>query len=197
MPDKFRYRLGKVLDVRVLKEDRTKRELAAAERERDHERDLLDELQTRLSASQKAVGNSLASGQTANVQMGNEYSAALEKRIAEQEKRVKAAEDRIVELEKTVKLATRDVKILEKHKEKSRERWQLDENRKEAIWLNELAVQGYLKRERRRLEDEAEEAEHEAQMAADTGSAWISGLLASAEAEARRRPRSDPPESGA
>ncbi len=193
MPDKFRYRLGKVLDVRVLKEDRTKRELATAERERDRERDLLDALQARLSASQKAVGNSLASGQTANVQMGNEYSAALGTKIAEQAKRVKAAEDRIAELEKAVKLATRDVKILEKHKDKSKERWQLEENRKEANWINELAVQGYLKRERRRLEDEAEEAEHEAQLAADGGSAWITGLMAAAEAEADRRRKPERP----
>lgn len=192
MADKFRYKLGKVLDLRERKEDKTKKDKAVAERERDRERDALDELKTRLSASQKAVGNSLANGQTANVQMGNDYSAALEKKIAEQEKRLKEAEIRLVDLEKAVTLATRDVKILEKHKDKSKERWQVEENKKEAKNLDEMAVQGYLKREKRRLEDEAEEARYQEQATGAPESSWIAGLMASAESEAMRRARRQP-----
>lgn len=191
MADKFKYRLGKVLSLRERKEDKLKRDKGAAERERDRERDALDELKTRLTGAKKAIGNSLAQGQTANVQMGNDYAASLEKKIEEQEKRVKAAEQKVEELDKTLILATRDVKILEKHKEKSRERWKLDEDRKEAINLNEMANQGYLKRvNRQKEEDEEEEARQAALAAAEAAAAespWITGLMQSAASEAQRR----------
>ncbi len=191
MADKFKYRLGKVLTLREKKEDKLKRDKAAAERERDRERDALDELTTRLGAAKRSIGSSLSAGQTANVQMGNDYAAALEKKIEEQEKKLKAAQTKVDEFERLLNLATRDVKILEKHREKSRERWRFEEDRKEAIVLNEMATQGYLKRVNRQNEEDAEEEARQAAMAsaeeAMTQSAWISGLVQSADEEARRR----------
>ncbi len=192
MADKFQYRLGKILALREKKEDKIKREKGTAERERDHERDALDELKTRLSGAKKAIGNSLAQGQTANVQMGNDYASSLEKKIEEQAKRVKAAELKLEELEKSLTLATRDVRILEKHKEKSREVWKTEENRKDAIKLDEMANQGYLKRiGRQKEEDEEEEARLAALDAAEAAAAaespWITGLMESAAQEAQRR----------
>jgi colicin import membrane protein len=188
---KFQYRLAKVLTLREKKEDKVKREKAAAERERDRERDALDELNTRLSGAKKAIGNSLSAGQSANVQMGNDYAASLEKKIAEQEKKVKAAEAKVEELEKAKTLATRDVKILEKHKEKNQERWKAEEDRKDAIALNEMANQGYLKRVNRQKEEDEEEEERLAKLAAEEAamaeSPWISGLMATAQAEHDRR----------
>ncbi|MBM3270280.1 MAG: flagellar export protein FliJ [Candidatus Sericytochromatia bacterium] len=192
MADKFQYRLGKVLTLREKKEDKLKRDKAAAERERDRERDALDELQARLVAAKRAIGSSLSAGQTANVQMGNDYASSLEKKIEEQEKKLKAAQQKVDDLEKALTLATRDVKILEKHREKSRDRWKAELDRKEAITLNEMATQGYLKRVNRQNEEDQEEEARLAALAAEEAmaqSAWISGLMQSSEAEARRRPK--------
>ncbi|MBU6427751.1 MAG: flagellar export protein FliJ [Cyanobacteria bacterium REEB65] len=174
MAGKFRYRLGKALELRVHKEDKAKRDRAAAERERDAERDLLDQLKARLVAAKKVMADSLATGQVANVQLGNDYAATLEKKISDQERRLTDAQSRLTELAEDVRLASRDVKILEKHRERTREAWQAEENRSEAKALNEMAIHGYRKRELQRLDAELE-------------SSWVAGLLQAAEVEAVRR----------
>lgn len=191
MADKFKYRLGKVLDLREKKEEKAKQDKAASQRDRDRERDALDELKTRLTGAKKSMGSALSAGQTANVQMGNDYSAALEKKIVDQEKKVKVADERVVQLEKEQVLATRDVKILEKHKDKVKSIWKDKEDRKEAISLDEMAINGYLKKRIRNQEEIEEEEDrlvrNAEQAVPEHDSPWISGLMETANQEAARR----------
>ncbi|MEB3238419.1 MAG: flagellar export protein FliJ [Candidatus Sericytochromatia bacterium] len=185
MPAKFRYRMATVLDLRVKREDKLTQEKAKRERERDQERDLRDELKARLAAARRSMGASLASGQAANVQMGNDYAAVLEKKLEAQEKRLREAEGAVDQADQDLKLAKREVKILEKHKDKAKERWSAEMARKDAMLLDEMAVQGYLKKERLRIEEDEQEAAREAALEAE--SAWMAGLIQASEQAAPRR----------
>ncbi|MEB3299606.1 MAG: flagellar FliJ family protein [Candidatus Sericytochromatia bacterium] len=187
MPAKFRYRMATVLELRVKREDKLTQEKAKLERARDQERDARDELKARLAAARRSMGASLAAGQASNVQMGNDYAAVLEKKLADQELRLKQAELAVDRMEQDLKLAKREVKILEKHREKAKERWVAEVARKDAMLLDEMAVQGYLKKERLRIEEDEQEAAREAALAQEPESPWMAGLMqASQEPPARR-----------
>jgi len=187
VPAKFRYRMATVLDLRVKREDKLTQEKARIERARDQERDARDELKARLAGARRSMGASLASGQAANVQMGNDYAAVLEKKLEAQEQRLREAEAAVDKAEQDLKLAKREVKILEKHKDKAKERWAAEMARKDAMLLDEMAVQGYLKKERLRIEEDEQDAAREAALAAEPESPWMAGLIQASEQQAPRR----------
>lgn len=194
MAGKFKYRLQKVLDMRIKREDSLKLDVAARKRERDTEQAALDDLKEREQNSQRQMNDQLAAGRTADVQMSNDYLGALADKIKAQEAKLKAAETRLQETEADYKKAQRDREIVNKHKEKNRERWLAEEKRLEGLRLEEMVGNMTALKKRKALEEEAQDEEYEERKAQQEAfadsmlgeSAWAQGFLATAQQEAER-----------
>ncbi len=194
MAAKFKYRLQKVLDMRVKREDAVKLEVAARKRERDAEKAVLDDLKDRENNSQRQMNDQLAAGRTADVQMSNDYLGALADKIKAQEAKLKAAETRLQETEAEYKKAQRDLEIIKKHKEKNRERWLAEEKRLEGLRLEEMVGNMNALKQRKALEEQAQDEEYEERKAQAESlaatmlaeSSWAQGFLQTAYQEAER-----------
>jgi flagellar FliJ protein len=194
MAAKFKYRLQKVLDMRVKREDAVKLEVAARKRERDAEKAVLDDLKDRENNSQRQMNDQLAAGRTADVQMSNDYLGALADKIKAQEAKLKAAETRLQESETEYKKAQRDLEIIKKHKEKNRERWLAEEKRLEGLRLEEMVGNMNALKKRKALEEQAQDEEYEERKAQAESlaatmlseSSWAQGFLQTAYQEAER-----------
>jgi flagellar FliJ protein len=194
MAAKFKYRLQKVLDMRVKHEDSTKLEVAARQRERDTEQAMLDDLKERENTSQRQMNDQLAAGRTADVQMSNDYLGALAEKIKAQAAKVKAAETRLQEAEAAHKKAQRELEIIKKHKEKNHERWRAEEKRLEGMRLEEMVGNMNALKQRKALEEQAQDEEYEERKAQAEAlaqsmigeSAWAQGFLQTAYQEAER-----------
>jgi flagellar FliJ protein len=194
MAAKFKYRLQKVLDMRVKHEDSTKLDVAARQRERDTEQALLDDLKERENTSQRQMNDQLAAGRTADVQMSNDYLGALADQIKAQAAKVKAAETRLQEAEAAHKKAQRELEIIKKHKEKSHERWRAEEKRLEGLRLEEMVGNMNALKQRKALEEQAQDEEYEERKAQAEAlaqsmigeSSWAQGFLQTAYQEAER-----------
>lgn len=194
MAGKFKYRLQKVLDMRIKREDSLKLDVAARKRERDTEKALLDDLLEREQNSQRQMNDQLAAGRTADVQMSNDYLGALADKIKAQQTKLKTAETRLTETETDYKKAQRDREIVTKHKEKNRERWLAEEKRLEGLRLEEMVGNMTALKKRKALEEEAQDQEYEERKAQQDAlaqsmlgeSAWAQGFLATAQQEAER-----------
>lgn len=190
---KFQYRLQKVLNLRVKREDALKLELADAKRVEQAEKEATEELQQREQNSQKQMNDQLAAGRTADVQMSNDYLTSLKDKIAAQEKKWKVAAAKVKEIEVAYHKAQRDSEVVRKHKSKMHERWLAEEKRLESIKLDEMVGNMTLAKQRRRLADEEEEALYDQKReAADQAAAslaessWMQGFLQTAQQEAER-----------
>lgn len=194
MPAKFKYRLQKVLDMRVKREDSLKLEVAARKRERDAEQAALDDLKERQATSQRQMNDQLAAGRTADVQMTNDYLGALADKIKAQEAKLKAAEARLSEAEADYKKAQRDLEIIKKHKDKTHERWRAEQKRLEDLRMEEMIATMNALKQRKELEDKQQEEEYEERRAQAEAqaqamlaeSAWAQGFLQTAYQEAER-----------
>ena len=194
MPAKFKYRLQKVLDMRVKREDAAKLEVAARKRERETEQAALDDLKDRQANSQRQMNDQLAAGRTADVQMSNDYLGALADKIKAQEARLKTAETRLTEAEADHRKAQRDLEIIKKHKEKTHERWRAEEKRLEDLRMEEMISTMNALKQRKALEEQLQDEEHEerkaqAEAMAQTmlsESSWAQGFLQTAYQEAER-----------
>lgn len=190
---KFQYRLQKVLNMRLKREDSLKLELADVKRVEQAEKDALDELNQREQLSQKQMNDQLAAGRTADVQMSNDYLTSLKDKIAAQEKKWKAAGAKVKEVETTYHKAQRDSEVVKKHKSKMHERWLAEEKRLDSIKLDEMVSNMTLAKQRRRLADEEEEADYDQKREAEelaaaslAESSWMQGFLQTAQQEAER-----------
>lgn len=194
MAAKFKYRLQKVLDLRVKREDSAKLEVAACKRERDEEQLLLDDLREREAASQRQMNEQLAAGRTADVQMSNDYLGALADKIKAQQAKLKAAEEKLEEAEAEHKKAQRELEIIKKHKEKTQERWKAEQKRLEDLKMEEMVSNMSALKQRKELEEQAQEEEYEERRAQAEAfaqtmmgeSAWAQGFLQTAYQEAER-----------
>lgn len=192
---KYKYRLEKVLNMRLKREDDLKLALADVQRIEQTEKALLDDLLTRQSNAQKGMDQQLSQGRTSEVQMSNDYLSSMKEKIEAQEKKAKAAREQVKAAEVTYKKAQRDSEVVKRHKEKSRERWTAEENRKEAIKLDEMSGQMYAARQKRNKESDEADAEYaeqreresaELESALPPESAWIQGFMDTGAAEAKR-----------
>lgn len=196
MAGKFKYRLQKVLEMRAKREDTLKLELSDVQRVEQNEKALLDDLRLREQNTQKGMGQQLAAGRTSEVQMSNDYLTSLKDKITVQEKKWKVAADRVKQAEAAYRKAQRDSEVVKRHKDKIRERWVAEENRKDAIKLDEMTGQMYQARQRRQKESDLEDAEYEEKRALEEAqvpevalppeSAWIQGFMETGAQEAQR-----------
>lgn len=159
----FRFRLERLLDVRVMREKQAQQELQARRQQVVAEEQRLVQMQQeelRLREEQKLP---LQPGEDLyQFQMRRHF---LEKSIEQnvqgqtsQHGRIQQAKDAVVQQQQVVKQCGIDVKALEKLKEKQREEHRLDQLREEGLFMDDLAGQGFLRRQKQAQLVEAEEA---------------------------------------
>lgn len=159
----FRFRLERLLDVRIMREKQAQQELQARRQQVVAEEARLVEMQgeeQRLRHEQKQPLE--RGGDLYQFQMRRHF---LEKAIVEsmqsqdqQRGRIEQAKQAVVEQQGVVKQRGIDVKALEKLKEKQREEHRLDQLREEGLFMDDLAGQGFLRRQKQQAMIEAEDA---------------------------------------
>lgn len=168
----FRFRLERLLDVRIMREKQAQQELQARRQQVVAEEQRLEQMQSdelRLRAEQKAPfqrGDDLY-----QFQMRRHFlEKAIDDNVKEQGSqhgRIQQAKDAVVAQQEVVKQRGIEVKALEKLKEKQREEHRLDQLREEGLFMDDLAGQGFLRRRRQAALVAAEEAaSREASLAA-------------------------------
>ncbi len=159
----FRFRLERLLDVRVMREKQAQQELQARRQQVVTEEQRLVEMQgeeQRLRQEQKQPLE--RGGDLYQFQMRRHF---LEKAIVDsmqsqdqQRGRIEQAKQAVVEQQDVVKQRGIDVKALEKLKEKQREEHRLEQLREEGLFMDDLAGQGFLRRQKQAAMVEAEDA---------------------------------------
>lgn len=159
---KFRYRLQKVLDLRVRKEDQLKLDLSAATRVRDGEVVKLNQIVERRQKAQKALETHLAAGAISEVQMTNDFIQATTAKVDAQNRSVARANVNVEEIRKKLLEASKERQIMDKHKEMNFEIWKIEQKKLEAKIADEQAGNIYNLAQRRKADDLAEEIRYEA-----------------------------------
>lgn len=152
----FRYKLQNVLTLLEKKEKQIDAEVLEAVRKRDIELDKLNELETRKTAAQKGLSNQMASG-ASDVAASNDYIQLLNQKAQAQGQALKAAENALEEVKKRQADARRERTKLEKHKEMQFELWKLEEKKRDAKKIDDMAGTIFMKK-RKLLEEENLEA---------------------------------------
>jgi flagellar export protein FliJ len=159
----FRFRLERLLDVRVMREKQAQQELQARRQQVIAEEQRLGQMRVeeqRLRAEQKQPfqrGDDLY-----EFQMRRHFlEGAIKENVQEQgnqHTRIDQAKAAVVQQQEVVKQRGIDVKALEKLKEKQREEHRLDQLREEGLFMDDLAGQGFLRRRKQVAIVEAEES---------------------------------------
>lgn len=159
----FKFRLERLLDVRVMREKQAQQELQARRQQVVAEEQRLQQMQgeeLRLREEQKQPLE--RGGDLYQFQMRRHF---LEKSIVDnvqgqeaQHGRIQQAKDAVVQQQDVVKQRGIDVKALEKLKEKQREEHRLEQLREEGLFMDDLAGQGFLRRKNLAAMVAAEEA---------------------------------------
>jgi len=167
----FRFRLQRLLDVRIMREKQAQQELQARRAQVAIEQAALVELQAIEQALKRDLGRPLERGEDIH-----EYAhkrAWTEKLIkangeeqTAQRGKIAQAEQLVVEQLQVVKQCGIDVKALEKLEAKQREEHRLEQLREEGLFLDDLAGQGYLRRRTIATRNDAEDATRRAGAAA-------------------------------
>lgn len=135
---KFKFRLERVLQYRLIIKDERRRELQQKLLE-------LREAEDRLDMLEKAwLGNQLESEQILQAEiviMRGLYAARLKFEIAQQIERIQKLEEEADEARSNYIEASRDVEVLERFKQKKKEDYIHETDLVEGKFLDELAVQ--------------------------------------------------------
>ncbi len=140
----FRFKLEPVLKHRMAVEDQCQREMAAALRHRMILLDQLRLMQQTIVESRRELARGLTGRvDTDGINQFARYSGqvrqraqAIVARIAGVEKQIEAARLKLLE-------ATTARKALELLRDRQQQQWQSEEDRREAVVLDEMAVQAY------------------------------------------------------
>ena len=168
----FRFRLERLLDVRIMREKQAQQELQARRQQVIAEEQRLEQMQQdelRLRTEQKAPfqrGDDLY-----QFQMRRHFlEKAIDDNVKEQTSqhgRIEQAKAAVVQQQEVVKQRGIEVKALEKLKDKQRDEHRLDQLREEGLFMDDLAGQGFLRRRKHAELVAAEEtAAREAALAA-------------------------------
>jgi flagellar FliJ protein len=159
----FRFRLERLLDVRVMREKQAQQELQARRQQVIAEEQRLEQMRVdeqRLRAEQKEPfrrGDDLY-----EFQMRRHFlEGAIKENVQEQgnqQTRIQQAQAAVVQQQEVVKQRGIDVKALDKLKEKQREEHRLEQLREEGLFMDDLAGQGFLRRRKQAAVVAAEEA---------------------------------------
>jgi flagellar export protein FliJ len=141
----FRYKLQNVLSLLEKKEKQIDAEVLEASRKRDIELDKLNELEVRKTAAQKGLSGQMAAGAT-DVAASNDYIQMLNQKAEQQNKALKASEAALDEVKKRQADARRERSKLEKHKEMMLDLWKLEEKKRDAKRIDDMAGTIFMKK---------------------------------------------------
>ncbi len=139
---KFRYRLQKILEIKIKAEDDEKEKLAKLLAQVEHEKQVKAQLQAKLAAVRVELKERQQNG-TLDIQglrFFPQHIRYLENQIVNQDLRLKELDIRVAEQRQNLLKAAQERKTYEKHKESSREAWMAEQDAAEAKMLDELAT---------------------------------------------------------
>lgn len=153
MPPRFTFRLQRLLDQRISNEKRQQIELVRRRGVVAAEQRKLQELKDREQMILRRM--TPGQGEVLNIQERTQCEYWLEQTMKEQvaqEGVLQQAMQAVREQELTVQKAGQDVKVLEKLKEKQREDFRVEQLRIEQYFLDDVANQQFIRRERQDAE---------------------------------------------
>ena len=158
VPKRFVYRLQKVLEFKIKKEDEEKEKLAKLMQEEEHERMVKAQLEQTLASVHLELKTKRLSGalNIAELRWFPQHIKNLENKIKYQELRLQELAIKIVEQRAALMKAAMERQAYEKHKEKSHDDWKAELAAEEARLLDELATIKFARDLRNRQADEYE-----------------------------------------
>lgn len=153
---KFKYRLQKILEFKEKQEEDEKERLAKLMEQEAYERQVKVQLEQKLVDVQHVLRVKQAEG-TLDVEELRFYPGHIKNiknQIKNQELRLQELAIRIKEQRHALMKAAQERQVYEKHKEKSHDEWQAEQDYKEALMLDELATIGAARRKLAEQEDE-------------------------------------------
>ena len=142
----FRYQLQKALDLREREEKRVDAEVLDAQRQLANEQGVLNEIELRKAAAQKGLSAQMTAGATSDVAASNDYIQSLNMRIELQMRSVRAAQEAL-NVVKTKQAEVRQARQkLEKHKDIKRAEWLIEDKKREAKRMDEMAGTIFMKK---------------------------------------------------
>jgi flagellar FliJ protein len=159
----FRFRLERLLDVRVMREKQAQQELQARRQQVISEEQRLVQMQAHEQDLRRQQREPLRRGDDLyEFEMRRHFleQAIVEsgKEQVQQQGRIEQARQAVLEQQEVVKQRGIDVKALEKLREKQREEHRLEQLREEGLFMDDLAGQGFLRRRTQaaRIQEEEE-----------------------------------------
>lgn len=138
----FKFRLQKLLDIRMEKEEESKRELKKAQNERNIVLNKLDDLEGHYRKYNKTD----IKATIIQNKIKFNYLNALSRNIEETKKELNIKEENVKNKLEKVKVCQIERKTVEKLKEKSKEAFIKEINLKEQKTNDELALYGYIRK---------------------------------------------------
>ena len=138
----FKFRLQKLLDIRMEKEEESKRELKKAQNERNIVLNKLDDLEGHYRKYNKTD----IKATIIQNKIKFNYLNALSRNIEETKKELNIKEENVKNKLEKVKVCQIERKTVEKLKEKSKEAFIKEMNLKEQKTNDELALYGYIRK---------------------------------------------------
>lgn len=147
---RFVYRLQKILEFKEKQEEEEKEKLAKLMEQEVEERRIKAQLEGKLVEVQTLLRKKQAEG-TILVEELRFYPGHIkdiQNRIKNQELRLRELAIRIKEQRNALMKAAQERQVYEKHREKCQEEWQAEQDRAEAIMLDELATINFARNQR-------------------------------------------------
>jgi flagellar export protein FliJ len=155
----FRYQLQKVLDLMETREKSLEADVLAAQQRFNIEQDKLDEINTRKTAAQKGLSGQMASGATTDVKANNDYIQMLDLRLEAQYKSLSSFQKELDAAIDKQMAARRERQKIEKHKEMKFDIFKLEQKKKDAQRIDEMAGTIFMKKRAQNEESAREDGE--------------------------------------
>jgi len=141
-PKRFRYRLEKVLEMKLRKEEEEKEKLGKLRQELEHERQVKAQLEQQLENVHLELKTKRLSGMLNinELRWFPQHIKNLEGKIKYQELRIQELLIKIEEQTQALAKAMQERKAYEKHKEQSHQAWVAEVDAEEARLIDELAT---------------------------------------------------------
>ncbi len=146
----FRYRLQKILEIRIRKKEEQLQEVIKAQEE-------VDRIELLIIKNKEEIQNLSIQMRQANPMMYEQYDNFIKHLWKEDERLKQEKQEAISQLEKEkdiLRQREQEVNVLEKHKENKKEEYKQEEKARELKELNEIGSQKFFIKNREKKEEE-------------------------------------------
>ena len=158
----FRYRLQKILEIRIRKKEEQLQQVIKAQAE-------VNRIELLIIKNREEIKNLTTQMKQADPMMYDQYDKFIKHLWEEDEKLQQQKQEAVKQLEiekDLLKQREQEVNVLEKHKENLKEQYKQEEKAREMKELNEIGSQKFFIKNREKKEEETEEY---IQLQKDTG----------------------------